>query len=191
MVVNRRLVHECEHLGRLEKSDSEGKNFFIDITDYDLTPKEFMPTFDYFRTGTIGPTLYGDQFSDADLAGDKRSNLAEFFAKAFITAHKIHHAPLQSIIFNKIRALSPLDPLSILIVAERLRQIGSIDEQNEVEEDIRAWMRDQMVSFYWVIARDHTSALQGLLERDHELRMSIYEALAKYPLAGKRGLDDD
>lgn len=96
---------------------------------------------------------------------------------------------MQKVIYEKLQALYPLEPLSILIIAQVVSYMQM--PENLYEEELAKWIIDHIVEYFWRLAAEHGGALQRLLEQNDDLRAAVYGRLAADGRLGKGGLEEE
>ncbi|CAK1360226.1 hypothetical protein CB0940_06306 [Cercospora beticola] len=195
LIVKRSLISKCHYLAvracdddgatelNLEKDDRAGET--------NLAASDIAAVREYYSTGEIGPRLVNDpeedpQISRLDQKPQRKFLHAEALGKAFVTAVKIGDEPLQELIYKKLGALYPLTPFGIIILARCASDLPK--PMTDAHQNILSLITTQIVDYYWVIMKQHSSLLQKILESDDTLRATVFNRLRDNPQAGKLGL---
>ncbi|CAK4034651.1 Hypothetical predicted protein [Lecanosticta acicola] len=200
IIIPREALKQCDYLASLEKYHAVLGHHVIDLTAdkqavaLNLTEKEFSRLEDYFYTNDIGPQLLPDKDYDSkdpfgELEEAQKSLFGESLALAFVPACKIRHEPLQALIRDKIRALDPLPPFTILVMATVFANLPA--PETVTEYYLQDWMADHLAESYWVLARKYPEVLQRGLEEHDTLRRAVYSRLAVDGKMGKKGFDGE
>jgi len=106
----------------------------------------------------------------------ERDEAAEKVAWVYNIATKLQHGALQNLAANKLRALYPISPLRILIVAK------IVEPRHETEQaprdPIRQLIVGLVVEHYFLLMEEHGSQLSRLLQGDRALGLAVHGKLA-------------
>ncbi|GIZ37485.1 hypothetical protein CKM354_000093000 [Cercospora kikuchii] len=197
LIVKRSLISNCNYLAVRACEDDGATELNLGKDDRacetNLAASDIAAVREYYSTGELGPRLVNDpeedpRISKLDQKPQRKFLHAEALGKAFVTAVKIEDEPLQDFIYKKLSALYPLTPFGIIILARCASDLPK--PTTDAHESILRLITTQIVKYYWVIVKQHSSLLQRILESDDTLRTTVFNRLRDDPQAGKLGLGD-
>ena len=160
--------------------------------DAEITATAFMPVAEYLRDGEFAPVLI-DKNGLRHLAGvalqDEKHKPAVHAAYGYMVAAKLSLNDLQTLCFDKLSAIYPLSPLTLVYVLRLYAASPKWDA--EVEGPMRDWLIAHVAEFYWVLVDQHGGALSRMLRQDEELSRGVHAMLANGESDGMRGCSDD
>ncbi|KAK0252794.1 hypothetical protein LTR01_000194 [Friedmanniomyces endolithicus] len=167
---------------------------YVDISDiFEVTAKDFILVSEYLKHSEFAPRLIERENSMPRLAdvsrAEQRVAAAESCARLFRTASHLQIAGLQYLCLNKLKALYPLTPLCILIVARIF--VGSTGWGCEAETEFVDWLVDLISEYYWSLTKQHGELLVDVLDGSDEIRERVVQNISADPEMGRRGLDEE
>lgn len=117
-----------------------------------------------------------------------KASAAETCAHVFVTASRLHLAALQMLVVEKLRTLSPLPPVYILIIARVSAQ--AIPTGCEAEELLFVWLVEHVAEYYYVLVRDHGRSLIAVLSQSETMHEAVLRKVVNDPKGCRKGMEE-
>lgn len=169
----------CSYL--LERQSMDNGKIIIDLRgdptalSLNLTEREFMKIYEYFHTTDLRPL----DTHIPHLTSQQKSGYAEQLGLAFVAASKIQHELLEESIKEKLVAMYPLPPFTILALAKIISSMRITKEGARAEKSVKDYVTDYVAMEFWGLARHQSDALQSLLKDHPDLRVRVFEKVSE------------
>ncbi|KAK5131105.1 hypothetical protein LTR08_001323 [Meristemomyces frigidus] len=175
---------------------TEALGSHIDLSDdREPTEEDFSPVWEYMHNNDFRPQYIDRRrpgsfpHLDGVIDADDRDKAAKLCGCVFRTASMLQLEALQSLAVDKLKALYPLSPLMILIVARCAQD--SEHCMSDAKDELLAWLVDHVGDYYYQLITLHGKQLAEMLSRSPSFEQSVADRVARNPQACKEGMEDD
>ena len=185
-LVPRDAVGKCDFLNNLVIFDEHRRSHLVIESKLHVASHAFEPIAEYLQRGENGASLrcaYGPPRLNGPFAQQELDAAAVSMAKFYLTASKLQMSALQTLAFEKLKALSPLTPPTLVVVARYLQLSG---EWCNAPESL-GWVVTHVTKCYWELVTECGADFSRLLRGHSAMSIAVFESMAKNAQAG---LDD-
>lgn len=151
-----------------------------------ITPKDFITIAEFLQNGDFCPRLIetpGGQRLDGVVLQEEKHEAAGMVARTYAKASNIEFEHLQSLCVDKLKALHPYTPTTLMSVVGLLSKRQR--NEDDAESELMRWIVDLLAESFWgVVGSDAHITLEGVMRGDADLRQMVVEKLASDPAMG-------
>lgn len=179
-------VRLCEFLST-RIHNVKGLGSVIELgADTTITSKDFITVAEFLQNGEFCPRLIETpegQRLDGVVLQEEKYDAAGMVARTYTRASSIQFEHLQSLCVDKLKALHPYTPTTLMSVVGFLSKRERND--NDAESELMRWMVDLLTESFWAVVRsDANITLERVMRGDAGLRQMVVEKLASDPAMG-------
>lgn len=157
-------------------------------------PKDFIDVAEFLQHGDFKPSLIETTtvpipHIEGITTGEK-SKVAENCGYAFLIARRLAMKDLQKLVVEKIRALYPLEPFSLLLLSKIVFSMApNADTDDDTVVEVRGLLIDHVFEYYYTLMEAHASTLRSVLMDYQDLASAVHERLARAPEGGGQDME--
>ena len=180
-------VRKLPAIADLVRFDEDLKSHVILSEEMGITREDFESIGEYLQKKDFGPRIVESdthQRLEGVVLPEEKDEAAVKIAKTYRTASKIQFGDLQGLCVLKLKALYPLSPQYLLIVAliiTRAERWGC-----DAEDEILEWLVSHVAERFWrLVEYEHLNLKKVMLENEM-LRQGVFRRLTGDPGAWSR-----